>query len=561
MKSLFAIALVALAAALLLTRWSEPDVQSEIPIIYWVIDPAPVRGEHIRLFMLWQIKSGHCTEHVLRTPPDVEAFRRRKWSAVTRTAIREGNADGAAALEGRVPEASLPLTIRVPKVEMRLDAASNDMSKKLVQGVSGVAGDVMEVYADGNVQYFASGGLIADVTDDAQRLGFGPEATYSAMEAAITYDGRQYSFPRNPNTTMLWVNKETFAKYGQPLPPKRWTVEEFEARGKAFVAAANPPGQRRTVFFADYVNLFSFRRTFGIDVFNETMTRCVLDDPRTARAYALIRKWTDEDHLFPTAADRESFATQAAGWGGGPGQLFANGNFAMLHSGRYQLMQLRQFEKPLQLAVVEPPHGGFPCNGFFSGQATVYRGSRHLDLATLFLAFYASEDYSMQIVRDGDGLPPIPKYTQTEEFLRPADYPNEWGCHEVLAENAIHDAISPTFSPFVQYGVVMQCEWTVSGAVGAKRLTPEEGAREVAERINRQIDVSLADNPGLRARYDQACAVQAKVEAYRRDGRPVPAAWVPNPFHRRVYELNGWLEDATATPGAEGGERGEGRGP
>lgn len=550
MKHLFVAGLLILSAALGITRWSEPDMRSEVPIIYWVIDPAPVRGEHIRLFELWQIKSGHCTEHRISTPAEAEAFRQRHWSPVIATAIREGNEAGGALLDGTLPADRLPVTIRVPNAEMRLDAASNDMSKKLIQSVSGVAGDVMEVYGDGNVQYMASGGLISDVTEDAKRLGFAPDATYSAMESAITYNGRQFSFPRNPVTSMYWVNKETFAKYGQQLPPKRWTCEEFEARGKAFVAAANPKGERQMVFFADSVDLFALRRTLGIDVFNETMTRCVLNDLRTARAYALTLKWTEEDHILPSSADRASFATQASGWGGGPGQLFASGNFAMMLSGRYQLMQLRQF-KPLQLAVVEPPHGGFPCNIFSSGQATVYRGSRYLDLAILFLAFYASEDYSMQIVKDGDGLPPIPKYTRTEAYLRPPDYPNEWGCHEVFAENAIQNAIPPSFSPFVQHGVVMQCEWTVNGAVNARRLSPEAAAREVTERINRQIDLSLADNPGLRAQYDEACAIQARIDVYRKEGRSVPAAWVTNPFHRRVYEMNGWLEREAPKQGGD----------
>lgn len=547
MKKLFLFSLLLLSAAVALTRWSEPEMRSELPIIYWVIDPAPVRGEHIRLFENWQVKNGHCAEYRLTTTAEVEAFRHRRWSPVIAKAIRECNEAGAELLDGRLPPERLPLTMRVPKVEMRLDASSNDMSKKLIQGVSGVAGDVMEVYADGNVQYFASGGLIADVTEDAKRLGFGPEATYTGMAAAISYNGRQFSFPRNPATMMLWVNKETFAKYGQPLPPKRWTVEEFEARGKAFVAAANPPGQRRMVFFADYVDIFSLRRTFGIDTFNETMTRCVLDDPRTAQAYALTYKWTEVDHLFPTSADQASFATQASGWGGGSGQLFAHGNFAMLLAGRYQLMQLREFAKPLQLAVVEPPHAGFPCNNFFSGQATVYRGSRYRDLATLFLAFYASEDYSMQIVKDGDGLPPIPKYTQTEAFVRPKDHPNEWGCHEVFAENAIHDAISPSFSPFVQNGVVLECEWTVGGAVSAGRLAPAAAAREVAERINRKLEQSLADNPALCQPYEQACAIQAKVDAYRKEGRPVPRAWITNPFHQRYYAEKGWFETRAVT--------------
>lgn len=63
--------MVVLAIALVITNWLGPEMRSEVPIIYWVIDPAPARGEHIRLFELWQIKNGHCTEHVLRTPADV----------------------------------------------------------------------------------------------------------------------------------------------------------------------------------------------------------------------------------------------------------------------------------------------------------------------------------------------------------------------------------------------------------------------------------------------------------------------------------------------------------
>lgn len=551
MRRLFVFSFVLLAVALALTRWSEPDLRTEVPILYWVIDPAPVRAEHIRLFELWQVKNGHSTEHVLRTPDDVEAFRKCNWSPVLATAIREGNALGAAVLDGTLDAAQLPVKIRVPMCELRLDAASNDMSKKIVQSVSGIAGDVMEVYADGNVQFMAGGGLAADVTETARRLHFAPDVTYAGLETSLMYNDRQFSFPRNPNTTMLWVNKETFARYGQPLPPVRWSIEEFEIRGKAFMAAANPPGQRRQVFFAN--SPVDLLRTLGVDTYNETLTRCVLDDPRAARAYALNYKWTEVDHLFPNSADMASFATAAGEWGGGPGQLFAGGKFAMLASGRFQLMQFRKFEQPIQLAVVEPPNGGIPCNGLYSGQAIVYRGSRYLDLATLFLAFYASEDYSMQIVRDGDGLPPIPQYTRTEEFLRPAGYTNEWGCHERFAENAIECGVGISFSPFIEYREAMQPLWTVSSAISAGRTSPEEGVREMQERLNHKIELAVNDNPRLQKQFQEALRTQALIEQYRREGRPVPREWVTNPFHRFLYERNGWFERKEAGRGGAAG--------
>ena len=115
MKLLFGASLVVLCAALALTRWSEPDLRSDVPIIYWVIDPAPVRAQHIRLFHHWQIKHGHCTEYRLTRPAEVDAFWRRRWSPVIAQVIREAN-----------DFSKLPVTVRVPKCEMRVDAASND---------------------------------------------------------------------------------------------------------------------------------------------------------------------------------------------------------------------------------------------------------------------------------------------------------------------------------------------------------------------------------------------------------------------------------------------------
>ena len=142
MKKLFAGALVLLGVALLATRWSEPDMRSEVPVTYWVIDPAPSRPDQIASFHHWQIKAGHCTEHQLSTMADVKAFRQRAWSPEMRAAIGTGNPQGRAVLEGSLKDSDLPLMVKVPKVQMRLDAASNDLTKKLIQGVSGVGGDV-----------------------------------------------------------------------------------------------------------------------------------------------------------------------------------------------------------------------------------------------------------------------------------------------------------------------------------------------------------------------------------------------------------------------------------
>jgi multiple sugar transport system substrate-binding protein len=539
MKSVFAGAAAIVALLGLILHATRPDLRSEVPVLYWVIDPNPVRGEQIHEFHLWQISRGHCTTERIRDAQQLGQFRARRWSPAVRKAITEANDVGPGLWEASAEDVRLPLELKIPLAEMRLDAASNDLNKKVVQGVSGVAGDVIEAYSGGKqMQYLASAGMLADVTESATRLGFGPEKTYAALRPALFYQGRQYAFPRNPAQTMYWVNEDTFKKYGQPLPPSRWTLEEFERRGKAYVAAANPAGERQTQFFADRAIKIELRRSMGLSLFNETLTRSTLDDERNARLLELIRKWTYGDRILPSAADRASFDT-AGGWGGSGFQLFKGGHYAMFACGRWALMLFRKFGK-MELEVVEPPHAWLPNTLLSGGQTTVYRNSPHRELAELFLAYMADESYNLQIARSGDALPPNPAYAETEVFNRPPDYPNEWGCHEPWVKAAKEIAIVQSFSPFVLPVIVERIDNEAEEEVMNGRATPTEAARRAAERVNEEIARTVKESPALAGTFAELVDVQKRIEQYRSEGRPVPSEWLSNPFHRRLYELKGW---------------------
>ena len=546
MRTLFVSCAIVLLVAGSATYLTQPEKRNAVPVLYWVIDPAPARGEQIALFHRWLMKNGHGQEYSLTTMAALEAFRRRNWSPALVEAIEKGNTNGAAVWAETTSSADMPLTVRVPGVEMRLDSASNDLNKKLIQGLSGVGGDVIEAYSGGKqMQYLAASGMLADVTESAKRWGFGADKTYPALAPALFHEDRQYAFPRNPAQTMYWLNKATFERHGQPLPPSRWTIEEFERRGKAFVAAANQAGERRTVFFADRAMVSELRRSMRLSMFNETLTRCTLDDPRNARALALVYKWTYEDHLLPSAADKASFDT-AGGWGGQSFQLFKDGRYAMFASGRWALMLFRKFGA-MPLAVVEPPHAGLPNTTLSGGQSTVYRASRHRKYAELFLAYMAGEDYNMQIVRDGDALPPNPKYTDTDLFLRPPDYPNEWGCHEAYANAARTIAIVQSFSPFVLPVTVERYDQIAQDEVMNDRATAAQAAQRAAERVNDEIQMTLRESAKMRRKYEEYNSLQARIERSRADGEPVPLEWLKNPFYRRYYVLQGWAGEQAAT--------------
>ena len=142
----------------------------------------------------------------------------------------------------------------------------------------------------------------------------------------------------------------------------------------------------------------------------------------------------------------------------------------------------------------------------------------------------------MQIVRDADSQPPNPKYTKTEEYLRPKDYPNEWGCHEVFEDAMWQIAIGPEYSPFIVPDVVNRSDGEAVEAYMSGVTSAEEAARQAADRINAEIDRSLEEDPSLQPKYDELLAKQKRIDDLKARGEKIPLKWVDNHFLRRYYE-------------------------
>lgn len=52
---------------------------------------------------------------------------------------------------------------------MKVDYANRDVSKQIIQGVSGVGGDVMDIWSPGgDMHYFKEIGILEDVTDSSR---------------------------------------------------------------------------------------------------------------------------------------------------------------------------------------------------------------------------------------------------------------------------------------------------------------------------------------------------------------------------------------------------------
>lgn len=232
-----------------------------------------------------------------------------------------------------------------------------------------------------------------------------------------------------------------------------------------------------------------------------------------------------------------SFSTQS-GYGGSSFQLFNNGNFATTFAGRFALIQFRQFGA-LDLDVCEPPNGGFPNTFVGARSVAVYKGSKRKKEAELFQAYLFSEEYNMNIVEDGDSLPPNPAYVKTEAYLKPPAHPNEWKVHSKLAQDALSIAIVSSKSPFASNKLANQALEDAYMAAMSGVMSPEEAALEAKRKIDAEIERTVGENPALRKPYEAALKAQAAIDEAKAQGRPVPAELVANPFHKRLLASKG----------------------
>ena len=495
MKTLFGIILALLLVASFMTWKSLPERVSDAPLIYWVTDGNPARVEQIRTFRTWLKENGH---------PDIEA---------------------------------------------QVDTVNVSPEKILVQGVSGVAGDLLDHTGGSSMRFRNAVGLLEDVTEAAKEMGFDVSKTFAVLQAELTVNGKQFAFPSNVSSDAMWVNVEAFENVGMEPPPKQWTFETFEAIGKEFVKRANTQdtGALRRYFFLPDVDVTVMARTMGGAIYNETQSACVIDSAGYRRALGLRYKWTYEDRLLPTTADKGSFSS-TSGYGGANFALFAQGNFALVRSGRWASIAFRQYtddrrkagREPLKLAVSEDPYGKFRCSTGYTRATAMYAGGKQKDLAKYFMAYLASKEYNMNIVNDGDALPPNPIYTKTEEFLYPKDRPEEWtnswgSVHGTFANIMEELGISPEFSPFVLDSVAERYIRETSDKYMNNMLTLEASTAHMQKLITDELKRSLEEDPSIVPLYEQRVALQQQIDALRAAGEKVPLSWITNPYWRHYY--------------------------
>lgn len=427
------------------------------------------------------------------------------------------------------------------QVEIALDSQNRSTQKVIIQGVTGVAADLVDAFGFSTTALYNNMGLAKDLTKDAEEMDFSYKSTYPGLKAQLVFNGKQIAYPANVATSALFINHEAFNKVNMPVPKKFDTYEDFEKMGVEYVKRANRGLDNRKYFFSFKLDFPVFARSFGADHYNETMTGSGHGHPSWVKAYELQERWQYKLNLLPTAAQEANFSTEG-GWGGAHIQLFRTGNYATLRAGRQVLLQFRKFPDMPEISAMTIDFFPFPVETINSRNVFIYQGTEKTQEAKDFLAYLASETYNQSIVKDGDGLPPNPKYLKSKEYLQPEEYPDEWDIHRAFYNEKINYlpwAFSPYDNPFVFWGLFLKPIelWQ------ANVLSIEEALQKIETDVNESIKKYMLEVAGdeLKERYEKALEDQKKIDTLKAQGKKIPASLIANPFHLDYYRHKGML--------------------
>ncbi len=405
------------------------------------------------------------------------------------------------------------------------DLGDGSTQKVILQCSSGVGPDLFDVLDGDQLQTYADAGVLWDLTGPARAGHFSVDGDlWPVGRTEVTDGNRQYAYPCNIGTSLLFYNKNVFDHFGVPYPENGLTWEQFleVATRVNSPDAADPGGRIYAVTGLDWQTLFE---GMNGQCFADDGTPAVAHSPELKRSLEMYRDFIFEHRVMPSELDMKSMSGQG-GWGSGGLNQFAAGRFAMLVTGEWafiglkhayeqQVQELRgkdlppgdaaePLERPLRLGCVLLPHfaGRPPCYRVRSRSAAINVRSPHREEALMFLQYLAGDSYSALINEAADSLPGNPAYV--DAGLRPeAPDLSRPEIHRASKE-AMDHAYVPRRSPFVRSEDTRNILLDQVRRLESDPSLNIDELLSVADReINRAVQRNLEHDPNLRRLYDE----------------------------------------------------------
>jgi ABC-type glycerol-3-phosphate transport system substrate-binding protein len=155
----------------------------------------------------------------------------------------------------------------------------------------------------------------------------------------------------------------------------------------------------------------------------------------------------------------------------------------------------------LHVAATECPYHDVRIFRGYGKATLINKNSPHRLEALHWLQYEAGPAYNHLINEQADGVGPVMKYAQTQEFLHDPRYPAE--TYNAIWANMQKLAVGDTPNPYVAGEVSNRIVWNQLDLVKANLKSVPDALHDAAAQINAEIQQSLQESPELKKRYEQ----------------------------------------------------------
>lgn len=430
-----------------------------------------------------------------------------------------------------------------PDLLLNIDPANNNVMKVMVQCSANMGPDIIGHVNESSFQLYHSAGILMDVTDEAKKMGFGPETLPEQIRPLVMmkvldengdYVERQYTYPCNVWHGFIIYNKNLFDKYGVEYPSEDLTWEEYLDKVEK-LTIYNEGAQTPEVFGG--MDAMGWAKTMtqtliwemGGAVMNEDGTRSRFADKETIKALVFYHDLLHKLKAEPTPSSMAGVSGQG-GWGNGPINWFGGNKIGMIWGARWMLVSIRRFQMEQKKARkkwleenpgVDPEKGpqilrmgacrvprfknGVRYTPFGARCAGINRHGKNKYEACKFLKYLATKEYCETINQGADSKPGPKQFNKIELFDNP-EFPGEEEINKMAIASIENSRLQPR-SPFIPKSKVSQIFSKVKDKlVSSDKLTPEEialVARDASDEIDLIIMRNIKRNKSLRIIYEK----------------------------------------------------------
>jgi raffinose/stachyose/melibiose transport system substrate-binding protein len=292
-----------------------------------------------------------------------------------------------------------------PGVKVNIEVYANDAYKTKLKTVSGDDfPDVFHSWGGGWLQSFIDAGLVADIT--AETSGLAPLIGQNNVDFA-KYNGKVYGIPYMNGVTVMFYNKDLFAKYNLQFPK---TLAELDKVCETFLANGITPftvANRSKWPGAQYF-VFLSMRIGGADIFQRAMDgKAKFTDPAFIRAGEILQQQVAKNY-FPAGAnglnsdqgqDRMMFYQEQAAM-----MIMTSGTISSIADENMDF-----FNNKLGITLYYPAIDGVPgkSTDLLAGGnvLSVSANCKRKDLAAKLVVFLSSDEILQTAFMDTGGIP------------------------------------------------------------------------------------------------------------------------------------------------------------